>query len=923
MRPKPTLVEQLKSKEKEVFGDSTPLSTNISLRLIPITGTLLNRIPAFMPEYTLHDTRHCEKILEIINNILPDEIELNIVELTILIYSVYLHDIGMVINTTDAQILKSSPEFKKLFIEFDKDVSEDEILTEFIRRNHVQNSLTYIEKFKENFEIYKIDFTYKDIDISQWVKNVILSHAFPLEHIKNSNDFPIAKLIDSYEVDVQFLSILLRLGDILDFDIFRTPPFLYHHINPKNQISISEWSKHQAIEGVVIKSTSIRFEAFCKSAGIERLIKEFVRWIEVEKRESMTLLNSTNRGYKLSLNEDVLLTCRNDGSYVYTEMQLKLDYEKVLGILMGTELYDSPDIFLREILQNSYDACKCRLDELAKLGDAYQPNIVITYSSDTRELKIDDNGIGIDQDVFEKYVISIGKSFYKSKTFQVGQHKFTPISNFGIGIISCFMVSDSIEIDSLKYYSPTEVAKPIHYILNVDQKFIDERRGAKNTYGTTISLKLKEDYAKKFEEKSICEIIKENMTYQEIPIKIVADGKTDILNSPSIKVEEAYRTFGDLMIHEIKNEDWIEGYLVIHPNQLHNIVSNSKISQQCFTISNIHSGFPLQIPWLRELKFFLNIKPPRMLRLKANRNKIHEDENFLALRSFISETLVSVFEQQENFNRLSNFLDEGRGNVLSGNKKEYEFLLEKIGISYLVNSNNNLSLQSNTIKKTILSLKGKKVAIIHPLLLQDPVIRTRVAFLFQKYKLVLINQSLIQHFYQFSDPYIDYHDIIVTDISGLVYFEIAFKTEFSLNVNNHNPHYSWSRDYDVSYHGNKSKLFCIIGNNQYNSVDLKINYKHKLGQLLKQTEKTIYSKRFLGSFITNITVAVNGKQQLSVYKDYGGQIYFMTNNVDAMSLNTISFMKRTFIDSLNISLIKDLLIPLAKENIISEAEIND
>ena len=80
------LYKILQDKEVEVFGErSYPLTTNIANNLIPVAELLLNKIPAYMPEYTLHDIRHCKAILDNIDKILPKDVELNIVELLILI----------------------------------------------------------------------------------------------------------------------------------------------------------------------------------------------------------------------------------------------------------------------------------------------------------------------------------------------------------------------------------------------------------------------------------------------------------------------------------------------------------------------------------------------------------------------------------------------------------------------------------------------------------------------------------------------------------------------------------------------------------------------------------------------------------------------------------------------------------------------
>ena len=54
------------------------------------------------------------------------------------------------------------------------------------------------------------------------------------------------------------------------------------------------------------------------------------------------------------------------------------------------------------------------------------------------------------------------------------------------------MISDSIEIESKK-----DNKSAIHYILNVKEKYIEQKPTDKNRIGTSIKLKLHDDYVEK------------------------------------------------------------------------------------------------------------------------------------------------------------------------------------------------------------------------------------------------------------------------------------------------------------------------------------------------------------------------------------------------------------------------------------------
>ncbi len=916
------LYKLLQNKEEKVFGDKNyPLTTNIANNLIPVAELLLNKIPAYMPEYTLHDIKHCKTILDNIDKILPKDVELNIVELFILIHAVILHDIGMVVNRVKSEKIKESEEFKKLFIEFDKGTDEDEILTEYIRRTHVDRSLEYIDDFKKDYSTYKIDFTFKGIDISDWIKKVILSHALPIERLHCDEEYPTNKIIDSYTVNVRYLSILLRLGDILDFDIFRTPYFLYRHINPENKISDEEWQKHLSIEGKLLTESAIKFEAKCSSAKIERSVHSFVNWIENERKNSINLLSKSNTSvYKLNLNEKSSIKVRNDGSYIYTDLKLDLDYTKVLNILMGTELYDTPDIFIRELLQNSYDACKYRNELASNAGEAYEPKITISYESKNNSIIIEDNGIGIDNTTFENYVLKIGNSYYQGKSFEQEQLKFTPISNFGIGILSCFMVSNTIEIDSYRFHETNANSEPINYTLNFNDRYIDKKSSNKTSFGTTIKLNLHKAYSKKLKTKSIIEIIQENTAHQKIPITVRIDKKESLLNSKEIKIPEEYLAINDIEILNLDSVEWIEGYIVIHKGQHQSIIEQNKISQQGFTItSKSKNNINIGIGWLQFCRFFMNILPEHKLNLRASRNSVKEDEKLNNLKDTVIELIVDYFKNPKNKPLLRQYISAGRGNVLSGNKKEFEFLIESVEL-IVVNINTNAV--SKLRLKTFLNKcnSQSKVIVISQHVYHHLSSNSNFKDELNKADYVLFADGLINYFYQLSMPYIISNEIMVSDISGLVYNYLKIHKSKSFRIGNYDLKYSWHREYDVCNNSNYSNVFCIVNNNQYNSMDIQINNQHPLGMLLKKTDKTSYSKRFIGSFKTNITYALINNNKLEKYFSHNGESHFTVDNLKAYSLNTVGFMKQSFIDSLNVSLKNDLLLPLKEQGHIQNVD---
>jgi HSP90 family molecular chaperone len=256
---------------------------------------------------------------------------------------------------------------------------------------------------------------------------------------------------------------------------------------------------------------------------------------------------------------------------------------------------------------------------------------------------IEDNGIGMNFSTIESYVLKIGNSYYKSKSFEKEKLNFTPISNFGIGILSCFMVSDTIEIDSYKYEKGINKNDPINCTLYLEDRYIDIKPSTKSSFGTKIKLKLHDEYADKLKIKSIYDIIKENTAHQQIPIKLTLNKIETLLNEKEISVPEEYKAINDIIIIEFEKVSWIEGFIVIHKGQHQQIIEPNKISQQGFSITTKTSNnVALSISWLQFCRFFINIMPEHKLNLKASRNSVIEDDKLYNLRTTIIETVVDV-----------------------------------------------------------------------------------------------------------------------------------------------------------------------------------------------------------------------------------------------------------------------------------------
>lgn len=111
--------------------------------------------------------------------------------------------------------------------------------------------------------------------------------------------------------------------------------------------------------------------------------------------------------------------------------------------LLSENLYSSGDVFLRELLQNAVDAIAARREQETDFKDG---KIKITYHSDTdgrAKLMFSDNGIGLTREEIHTFLSVIGQSSKRGK-----MERTSFIGQFGIGLLSCFLVTDEIVVKS-------------------------------------------------------------------------------------------------------------------------------------------------------------------------------------------------------------------------------------------------------------------------------------------------------------------------------------------------------------------------------------------------------------------------------------------------------------------------------------------
>jgi molecular chaperone HtpG len=322
----------------------------------------------------------------------------------------------------------------------------------------------------------------------------------------------------------------------------------------------------------------------------------------------------------------------------------------VLDIL-SNHLYSSEQVFIRELLQNSCDAITAR--QLSEAGHTGEIRIDV-YNDEENLLVIEDNGIGLKEVEVIEFLSSIGSS---TKRGYLSNSRDSFIGQFGIGLLSCFMICDEIIL-----ITKSKDEKAIKWIGNIDGSYKFNTLEGDFETGTKVFIKARKEKSHLLNSDLILKMVK---NYGEIlPHKII------FYSGPnSHPIEISTRTLpwksklsgGEKRIDVLKygNDcfdipfvDYIEydnhelganGILYIYPYQVNpNMKHGHKIFLKKMLLSvSIDNVVP---DWCFFIKCVLNVTN---LRPTASRESLYNDENLEKLKLTIGDAVKIYIKNLE------------------------------------------------------------------------------------------------------------------------------------------------------------------------------------------------------------------------------------------------------------------------------------
>jgi len=472
-------------------------------------------------------------------------------ECAVCLLAAYTHDLGMTLTEDERQALPQDPEylrFRESFLEerhlIDRlreskehdraNLIENHLRTEYLRRTH---SDQLAERMRRRIREIAPDLRSGGFEFRRQLELVAISHNWPVEWLRHQfarEGLESNEIVGHKKVNFIRASVLLRLADILDFDASRTPTILFRHIGLDQDLSTSfasiserEWQKHLAVTGIDWENGILRYRAAsCSHPAVEKSIRSFVSQIEAEFSQcaaEMRLCPAEHRVFNVPEDVKAEITASKDSQnrpvYEYHDWSFRLDQQEIIQLLMGESLYGDPSLCIRELLQNALDALELRdlrhqmknlgatpaepVDSEQTVPGSYLKNgkqvpleVHLSWGEEDglKFVRVEDNGVGMTKEVVERYFTNIGKSYYRNPNFRGEQAEMrrhglilTPISTFGIGVLSCFMVADRIEVQTCPGEAGAD-RPPLDFTISGPGSLFWTKPGTRTNQGTTVTI---------------------------------------------------------------------------------------------------------------------------------------------------------------------------------------------------------------------------------------------------------------------------------------------------------------------------------------------------------------------------------------------------------------------------------------------------
>lgn len=691
-------------------------------------SSLIGQTKEIFSTYSKHDISHVNTMLEYLDWLIPTSTKeiLTDADWLLITLSIYFHDLGMVVTKEEYDNRFENSDFIEFIDNIKKDESSDFIartkkmaddkkeeffFQEYIRYTHPTRIAKWINgsfKTDQSEDIKKIgeiiDDTLSELPsrFKSHLASVCESHH--KDDLTDKERYPLFQSYASNEneatANVQYAALILRTADLLHITHDRTPSVMYKLINFTDPKSVEEWDKQSGTFSVYHKKRE--FEPDNEETHVIQISADFDReepffslseYINYAKKQikqthiwaSKSQEDSNAKGYWFpwrDLEGDLRVQ-----SHKPEKLKFEFDRGSLLDLLVGHAIYNDPTVAIRELMQNSIDAVRFQKVKDQKSGNKTDiGEITVKWNPETRLLTIIDNGTGMEKFVIQNHLMSVGSSYYSTSQVTNEYSDFNPISRFGIGILTCFMVSDDIEIFTFREGEGHRVKmKSVHgnYLLRSISPSSEKVQDIK-PHGTKIELQLRNNID--LSERSILDILERWVVLPECDVyynemgghkkKKVGFNSTEEVLKSNLKYHVS--DLSDIkIVSKSKKIDQMSVDLSYALSDL-NITTNTffkgeRTNRPILTLEGIK--VTNTIPWISQyspIQMVVSVRDSKLLRTTVSRSGLEKDQHYDKLGKICLELIYEHIKDE-----LSNIL-ASKGSPLSKASSIYHILYESL-----------------------------------------------------------------------------------------------------------------------------------------------------------------------------------------------------------------------------------------------------
>lgn len=229
----------------------------------------------------------------------------------------------------------------------------------------------------------------------------------------------------------------------------------------------------------------------------------------------------------------------------FERFDMRANFEGLIQLL-ARNLYPEPDVFVRELIQNGHDSIRLRQER--EPGHAGRIDVVL--NAEASEIVFRDNGLGMDRDDIRQFLSVIGSTGTGTARarFEEENHAaaFSLIGQFGIGMLSAFVVAERVTVTTRK------LGSPVSFIWeNEGRAECRLRPGPAMEVGTDIVVSVARAHAYMLRHDNLTAAIVRYCDFLPLPVFLNGHGPVNVVHAPwdrevwsSEEVREAaYREF--------------------------------------------------------------------------------------------------------------------------------------------------------------------------------------------------------------------------------------------------------------------------------------------------------------------------------------------------------------------------------------------